>query len=359
MKKFESVYGIKHSPIYIYSPIWTSASAGIRALHFLCHALNYHGFPSYLILATNASKGYSPVNSELITPVLTQEMADEHFRANKKPITIYSETIPGNPLNAQFVVRYLMNFVGDLGGPKSYSDQDFILSYSRNISEDFRIKTGRSVDAELFLPAIDPREFIEEESSKKGNHYLLYAGKYRALHGKPPEVNKPELIEIRRDGRHAQSRQELIELIKSAKAVISVENSSIITEAVLAGTPGLFLPNDTLKSAIAEHELGWGGTAWGIEHDSEAQARASLQKGKEVYFERISDFISALHPLVSTLYTKSSAVDYSSKIRVPQNKRLVNRHRLYLARQIIASSGVKTFLMVLRNFMRRRLAKRF
>lgn len=358
-QNLESIYGASSNPIYIYSPPWTSASAGIRALHYLCHALNSSGYNSFLVLASKPIRGKSPVNGRLNTPVLSDDIAAQHFYEKLTPITVYSETIPGNPLKSPAVVRYLMNFIGELGGPIRFTENEYLISYSRAISLDYLSKTGSEVNFELFLPAIDPREFTPADPSEKKDFYLVYAGKYRAFYGEPPKIDKSNIIEIRRDGKIAQPRSKVIQLLREARAVISFDNSSIITEAVLSGTPGLFYPNPSLSRPIAEHELGWGGTGWGISALDEIKASQSLLEGRETYLESIGRFHSNLHLCFNEILDRFSTYKSEQPLRVPNHRFLVNRHRIYLADQIIRNLGFKSFLRVLRNFVKRRFSRRY
>jgi hypothetical protein len=69
-------------------------------------------------------KGVPRVSGYLNTPILNQEIADSHFRAKVTPITIYTETVPGNPLKAPIVIRFLMNYIGSLDGPKDFNAEE-------------------------------------------------------------------------------------------------------------------------------------------------------------------------------------------------------------------------------------------
>jgi hypothetical protein len=70
LSKLESLYGSSNHVYYIYSPRWISSSAGIRALHFLCHSINRMGHTAYLVLSEGSSGGLPRINPELQTPIL-------------------------------------------------------------------------------------------------------------------------------------------------------------------------------------------------------------------------------------------------------------------------------------------------
>lgn len=349
------MYGNVSSPYYIYAPRWIQSSAGIRALHYLCHALNSYGARAFLVLSEPEFQGRPRVNGALNTPVLSQEIADSHSRSGLVPIVIYSETVPGNPLNAQCVVRYIMNYVGALGGPAKFMDFEYLLSYSESIRQDILKSEPNLVIDKLFLPPIDPRDF-KFNTAPSEEFYLLYAGKYRAFIGEPPDISGKKIIEILRDGKGAQTSSELIELLSRCKGVISLENSSIITEAALSGRPGMFLPNKFLTRAIAESELGWDGTAWGISEDDERIARESVSKGRDRYMDATVAFEIELKQFVTNTQNFVIKFSSSSDLKVPNYKYLASKHRIGLAIQIYSAFGARTLFKVVLNFMRRRLA---
>jgi hypothetical protein len=343
---------------YIYAPRWTDASAGIRSLHYLCHQLNGIGMASYLILSNSTSKNSSDTSPILQTPVLTQELLESHKKMGKFPITFYSETVPGNPLRAPFVVRYLMNYVGSLGGMNSFHSKEQILAYSHNIAVDYAMKNNCLTPEVLFLPAVDPKEF-SFQLDKRENFYLLYAGKYRAFIGKPQVPEDRKFIEIKRTGHSAQNRHEVIELLSKCRGVISFENSSIITEAVLSGCPGIFVPNPFLREAIASVELGWDGTAWGLSAEEEERARSTLQMGRDRYLNLVSDFPKTLESYCQNLLSLIEPQADWGEFLVPRNFGIFSRHRVELATQIFKNLGFFALLKVVSNFVRRRMSRRF
>jgi hypothetical protein len=180
-----ALFGNQDSPYYIFTPGWRDSSAGVRALHYLCHALNSNGSSAFLIFSEPKPKNRPRTKGTLRTPELTWEIFDSHILSKIRPIVIYSETVVGNPLNADCVVRYVMNFPGALGGPKCFSEDEYLMSYSKNIKLDIQEKFPDRIIKNLFLPAIDPREF-ETPDQLEENFYLLYAGKYRGFIGSPP-----------------------------------------------------------------------------------------------------------------------------------------------------------------------------
>lgn len=339
-------------PYVIFAPRWIESSAGIRALHFLCHAINESGGVCYLALSEPAHKLQPRVSGNLNTPVLTQEIIASWAKSKISPIVIYSETVVGNPLGACTVIRLVMNFPGALGGPKLFETSEFLVAYSERIRESLKVDSPHRKIEKLFIPAIDPRPFNFEINSRE-DFYLLYAGKYRAFVGAPPTFPGLKIVEIRRDGRERQSRKQLIHLLSRCRAVLSLENSSIINEAVLSGAPGIFIPNQFLTIPIAEAELGWGGVAWGFSESKEELARSTLRSGRDAYMAAISQFKLDLASFVE--YTQKLNPEYqvNENIVIPKFSYFASRHRIRLAFQIGKNLGVFALCKVVINFVMR------
>ena len=315
------------------------------------------GNQAYLVMTEALHQGLPRINPDLHTPILTQEVSDSYFNKNINPIIIYSETIPGNPLGANFVVRYLMNYSGALGGLEDFHEDEYVLAFSKNIASEYGIKNSVEEPPVLFIPPIDPREFLKTE--KKGDYQASYAGKYRSFIGKPPKVGLKRNIEIFRDGPKMQSREQLKEILSNASVVYSFENSSIVTESILSGTPARFVQNKFLGRIIAEHELGTGGLVLGDEPEDIENARGTIDEGISQYYEKISDFLRDLQNFISETQLRARYEGFQNPIIVPIHANLFSEHRLGLARQIVMHQGIKTLVRVVFRFAIRRLSWRF
>jgi hypothetical protein len=267
--------------------------------------------------------------------------------------------VPGNPLKATRVIRYLLNYSGALGGQTEFPPTEFLIAYSLNIALDYHKSNITSALPDvLFLPAVDPNEF-DFKLENRDDFYLLYAGKYRAFIGTPPYLPNRKIVEVLRHGSRAQTRVELIDLLSRCRAVISLENSSIITEAILSGAPGIFLPNQFLSEALAEHELGWDGTGWGIDEAEESRARLTLREGRDAYFKQIANFpqnLTLIFNKANDFFKDNTGNHY---LTIPQNYSFLSAHRFRMSLQIISVLGFRTWLKVVKNFLLRRLSGRF
>ena len=358
--KYSWLYGAKSNPIYIYAPGYISFSAGIKNLHFLCHALNVHGFTAYMVIHGTLYPDIPKTNPDLITPVLDEELRNQHFKNGRVPIVIYPESIPGNPLNAQFVIRWLLNYPGALGGAEDFPEAQRLIAFSESIS-----KTLKPQPSVLFLPPLDPRDITEAQIvNGLGPHRgpaVMYAGKFRMFVGEPKLPKWAALmnpIEIFREGPSKQSREEVLKLLGEASVLFTFENSTIITEAILLGTPVVLIRSKFFNEVIAEKELSMFGSAWEAGPESKAVAAQSLNLAKEFYFAAISKFRSDLLIEVNVWLKEVKGWDYLSPVSLPSETRTVSQHRIQLAMQILKTQGVRSLIRISIGFLRRRYYSR-
>lgn len=350
-KEVNKIFGRQSNPYLIWAPRWIESSAGIRAVHYLCHALNSAGHNAWLVISEPSHGNEPRINSSLITPELTVDSIKAINSSAFCPIAIYPEDVIGNPLNAPVVIRILWNYAGALGGPSTFPESEIVWAFSENIALEYETRTGIKPNV-LFVPPIDPREFTKNKDKKP--YQVVYAGKYRSFVGKPFSVGHLPTIEIFRDGPGRQSRDTVKKLLSEAEVVFSFENSSIVTEAILSGTPAGFIPNEFLGPIIAEHELGWSGSFIGTDKLSIEKARASVDAGIESYYESVKNFGRDLSRFIVTSQSAAAGVQFLGDIKAPKVSSAVTKNRLYLSIQIIRSKGFKVFFKELGRFIRSR-----
>jgi hypothetical protein len=348
-----SLYGPIQNPFYIYAPRWVNSSAGIKALHFLCHSLNQVGQSAYLVLADDFHGMKSRINGKLNTPILTQEIAQAHFDAGLKPITIYSETIRGNPVGANFVVRFIANYLGKLGGPSEFPENDFILAYSKKLATHASKILNRSDVFTLFFHAIDPREF--QPHTLKDDFFLYYAAKYRLFIGKPRIPAGINAIEIVRDGPNAQPRGEVLQLLRSARGLIAYENSAVVIEAILSGTPAILIRSEFFHEGIAEEEVSMLGMRWGFSNENLDAARSELLDAQILFSSSVSKYFAKLNEFIHAVQIQSGKLPYTTVIRVPEYKHIFSRHRLSLAIGVLRTQGLARLLIIIISYINRRI----
>ncbi len=332
--------------VYVYAPPWRHNSAGIKVLHYLVNAINEMGHESWLVLS-NPKSSTSLTNVNLKTPILSQMQADEHFKQKRIPWVVYSETVPGNPLNANRVIRYLLNFPGNLGGPKSFDPAELIVSYSKKISDSIGMQCQT-----LFLPAVDLDELPTRKSkaSKKGG--LVYAGKYSAFIGKPDYSALGDVVEIFRDGSRAQPRDEVLKRLNESREVYLFENSTLATEALLLGTICIFIRSSFFDENITEFELGTDGIGFLGDQASIDRAHLTVDLYRAKYEDSIAGFHVSLSNLLSHLQDNSNGQCFGRRLRVPRKPIFLSRHRLSLLRSYLKHQGTPSAIRLVRLYLR-------
>jgi hypothetical protein len=257
---------------------------------------------------------------------------------------IYSETVPGNPLMAKRVIRYLLHFPGALGGTKKFNSDEWLIAYSKKIMD-----SVHNCNESLFLPAIKTSE-LPPVSEKDPNLHLMYAGKYRAFIGEPANPTGFDLLEIHRDGPKRQSRTEVLELLSRASSIYVWENSSIATEAVLLGTVCVFVPNPFLGELIADHELGRNGFATSLEPAEIERAKKTLPNAKIQYTKAQQEFRRQLESIINIHQKWSEDLPTQGKMSIPAISYTINRHRVRLFFAMLRNEGPRKTFRVVKEF---------
>ena len=166
-------------------------------------------------------------------------------------------------------------------------------------------------------------------------------------------------VEIFRDGPRMQSRTQVKEILRNASVVFSFENSSIVSEAILSGTPAYFVPNEFLGDIIAETELGNGGISKSDDPKDIARARKTIDEGIDQYYKKASDFLRDIEKFVALTQQRAKCEGFRIPIAVPNHSHFINQHRVGLARQILKNQGISTLFRVTYHFFMRRLSWRY
>jgi hypothetical protein len=150
-------------------------------------------------------------------------------------------------------------------------------------------------------------------------------------------------------------------MLRDAEVVYSFENSSIVTEAILSGTPACFVPNEFLHEIIAEIELGSNGVAKEPTVEAIKNARETVAAGRAAYFNSVNRFQDSLSIFIEKSQFFSKTNGYNQKISIPTFHTGVNltSHRISLARQIFKTKGLRATLRTIYHFIARRLSWRF
>ena len=165
---------------------------------------------------------------------------------------------------------------------------------------------------------------------------LLYCQKFRALGG-IPDVFGGKVIEVERFTSNAPTRSELLEMISKSEEVIVYENSTIVTEAEIIGTPVRCISNQWFNNLLAENELGSNGVVWGID-----TPKADTSKSREKTLKAIEFAMDKLASQLVLENSKWQALANTKKVtktRLPQRS-LISRHSLVRVRLVFKSLGL-------------------
>jgi hypothetical protein len=220
---FRKFLNFMNSEVVILIPTYpfTFSSAGILSQHQLCNTLRESGLNAYLIII----KGDEILNPAWDTPVWRGTIYPLHS------IAIYSELIHGNPLEASYVVSWVMGKF--ILPPKPRSHNSTTLFW--NNTDQYALRLN-NLDYNFFYPA----------SEKKRNGIAYYQGKNAVW-----SVNKKgygTVVSIRRFGKSKLSRNDLRDVLQRSTALLIAEDSLIIQEAIVAGCPVIVEPGTQINT---------------------------------------------------------------------------------------------------------------
>jgi O-antigen biosynthesis protein len=261
MKK-PSFFNCVHSPYYIFSPQYSAKSAGGRALHHLCHALNEMGQEAYII-------GCETECLTLRTPLLSVNDVLRHQQTTMAPIMVYPEVVSGNPLNMPFVVRWLLNQAGHLGGG-DFAEEDMIFSFSASYIDE------HSSAQLLNIPVINNAVFNNENNAfdEYRQGACFYAHKYLAKGYKLTE-HAEQATSLCQD--IALTPQDIADILRRSEVLYCYEPSAIIGEAVLCGCPVIIIDSPFLTENLSEKIVGKG-LAYSSDNNALVVAKSTIKE---------------------------------------------------------------------------------
>lgn len=277
-------------PYYIISPPYIRTSAGVRVLYKLADLINKAGGSAYIYLRPHANheSAASPMD---IAPFLTQKTIDYHINNGLTPIVIYPETVNVSKFSPPVRVRYLLNYDDLLFENDPLTDDDYLLSYSKNIEDKITVSLPKLA---LFLPVSDPVFYCPPPTGTIRQGACFYAGKFKyKFNGKTYPITDG-LPEITRDLPTSQTPEEIRKLFQTCEFFYCYEDSALALEAMLCGCPTIFLPNDHFQKTLGSQEIAGLGYAWGTEPEQIAHAKATVKQLRERYFEVLSAAQSAV-----------------------------------------------------------------
>lgn len=317
---------------YLVARSFTETSAGIRSMHILCDQLNSFGFEAFLV---GVDKPFL-TNDSLKTQLLTRRIRDQHFKSKRRIISIYDESIQGNPLNSDFYVRWLLNRDGFLaaGNRKKNAKNSLTFVYAQEIDP---------VKPRLFVNTLNYDFFKNYKKTMPRDLTLFYAGKLKSL---GISVLKPVgAIEIFRSGPKKQTREELRDLFSQARTLYLAEDSALALEAAICGCPTVHM-TEYFKFGPLSQEVGGIGLA--LSDDATELKSVNLD---DEFIERYMATLAlrTFHDVLNFCLQAQELALTSDTMRKPRYKILV-RHKLLLrANKVHAgykNSGMKGIFAV-------------
>lgn len=295
-------------PYYVVTPAYATQSAGVRALHLTVHHLNQSGQCAFVAIMGDNTKGRS-TSDQLITPVLSAEIAEDHFKKRLAPIVVYPEVVTGNPLRADAVVRFYLNYPGLLGGSADVNADEIRFGYSRLLAE----KVGAAENV-LHVPVIDTAMFSTQPMGPR-NVTCFYAHKYKQ-HFRGQVFGLPaDCVEITRDW--PSSPDDIAKLLRQSRRLYLFEDSALGTEAVLCGCPVVLMHNEHFKaSPLLVREIGENGFANSDDAAAIERAESTIDVARHNYFSLWERFPQQLAHFVSVTQANAVASEYTTKVDI-------------------------------------------
>lgn len=276
-------------PYIIVSGRYSEKSAGIRAMHLICDAMNKMGFNAYIYLHPNYPVGR--INSyPYVCPIVNNKLIDYLNAKRISPIYIYPENLKGHPFGGSTRIRYYLYFPGVWGGNKSEDDQMHI-SFSLAIAEKVKNKTYH-----LMPPLIDTKLFNSQHEHQERSCICYYAEKYELDGGHVDEKIRENGIKITRHGVPLMDQKFIYSIYKKSKFFYVYENTGLIIEALLSGVIVVIMPESKLSKMdiIYGPEIEWSGIAFGTHQDELQRAENTLCKVGKYYTSIENNFCKDL-----------------------------------------------------------------
>lgn len=244
----------------VISPEFNANSGGIIALHKLADKLCKFGEIAYINVPTLKSSSAKFIEkNDLSTLDLNQTMV------------IYPEIISGNPLNAKYVTRWLLNTPGLIAGDGKYSENDLIYKYWQyfNAPDETKVKGElRCLDLKLDV-------FINNNSPRIGECFLIKKG-YKTKR----VLNKHSYHSLNLDA--FISDEYLVNVFNEKLMFVSYDTMTYHSiQAALCGCISIVIPDENISKEewIQKAPINKYGIAYGLNDIAWAKQTMHLVKG--------------------------------------------------------------------------------
>lgn len=327
-------------PYIIVAPDYKESSAGIQALHRLCHLLNEAGQQAWM--------KSSEVHPEWNTPVVPFEDLLQYCEGDKPFIAVYPEVEHGNPLNARVVVRYMLNrerAMADNG--MDARAEDLIFWYRDEFA-------GKQFNPNILgIEAYDLSTFCDDQREKDLD--LLYLNRvpekcvdFRML---------PEGITVL-SMKNPLTLNELASVLKRGRVLYSFESSGTCLLANLCGCPVVALSTAGYENLAANTDTerdNHGGFAWSDEPEELERARLTLSDVRMMVQQKRVTLQQQLASFISI--TQQRAEEQKAYLSPPDTQSWLVQRKFSAAQQQQMSEKIAnlnrpaTLLVVIRNVL--------
>ncbi len=292
-----SSFNQKRHPYYIFAADFRDTSAGVTALHYLCHALNCAGESAFLLNTTASKPG-------LNVRFLSESDCWHHKDSGVVPIMVYPEIVSGNPYNAIAVVRYMLNRDGFLTGQKiERTGGNIELTFYHSM--EFVPPHEKSPEV-IQVPVLDDALFAPPGIRKERTGSYLFISRFDKAEidfsQLPADV---EILSIE----NPKSLEELASIFQTAKVLYSYEISGTCVCAMLAGCPVIYVKNRNLTAIPGLRDYSTDGSAFIGEPGGMERAQATVAKVRK-HWQKIKDkFPLQLHNFIDRTQTYGDAIN--------------------------------------------------
>ena len=228
-------FKVKHPKFLIGTQNFSHRSGGIRMLYRLCYHLNVAGYPS--AVAPIPSMGWE------IEPPYPDWPVAVHRGRTADSIVVYPEIVPGNPLEAEKIVRWTLNTPGVLGGDIFYPDEEmvFVAGSQQLATVSKSVSKPLGPERVLSVGIIDPKYIYPDPAIEKTLD-CVFTYKGEAIRTRYPLLNEASLQRIEDI---TPTMASLGDVLRRTRTLYSYDHkSTILKEAAICGCRVLVVHED-------------------------------------------------------------------------------------------------------------------
>jgi hypothetical protein len=297
----------------VYAPGFDENSGGTIFMHELVNALNRRGerarlwpmAPIYPQRRRQRLLNLIRPPAYRLSPDLDTPRATRADLAAPDCVVVYPELVPGNPLQARNVVRWLLYTPGVMH-PYAFGPDEMFFCVDGMF--DLPEVTGGA--PELFLYKINPAYRDEGRPGRHGACYMLRKGKDKP---RIPQTDGAELL----DGR---SHAEIAEAFNRCEVFYSYDEATMYSQyAALCGCLSVVVPGAYADRAqwVANYQIARHGIAYGLDPAELDHARATRHRVIELLRAKEAEGLETVARFVALTRARFAAGEGLSPERRP------------------------------------------